>query len=159
MYFRWKDTALSQPWGPVCVVDVSWGHFCLQVYALQLLRSLQRLLLFKISSAILIILLVIFFFLIYFFIFPSEKLTTFRLQLWACSVPSIRSDFLSSKLERHFPPVQMKVPLPSKATEEQRADSELRSVLTPEGKKLLVFVYLHMFLKILSWGIWSEVLE
>lgn len=44
----------------------------------------------------------------------------------------------------------MKVPLPSKATEEQRADSELSSVLTPEGKKLLIFVYLHMFLKISS---------
>lgn len=42
----------------------------------------------------------------------------------------------------------MKVSLPSKDTEEERAESELSSALTLEAKKLLDFVHSHMFLKI-----------
>lgn len=45
-------------------------------------------------------------------------------------MPSVRNDFLSSMLRRHFPPMQMKVSLPSKDIEEKRAESELNSLLT-----------------------------
>lgn len=54
-------------------------------------------------------------------------------------MPSVRNDFLSSKLKRHFPPVQMKVSFSSKYIEEERAETELSSLLTLEGKKMAGF--------------------
>lgn len=56
-------------------------------------------------------------------------------------MPNVRNDFLSSELKLRFPPGQKKVSLPSKDIEEERAESELSSVLTHEGKKLLDFVH------------------
>lgn len=63
-------------------------------------------------------------------------------------MPSVRNDFSSSKLKRHFPPGQWKVSLSSKDIEEERAESELSSGLILADKKLLDFLHLHVFLKI-----------